>query len=174
MYWLLLSSFPYKSIPFHGCNISNIRCWTRAHAGDKARVDTSRRVLMWLSFHSGSLYFLLKVVVQVGQCSWDWPRYQGSFAVPVSRRGKGTVLLARVRYREKSPAPKVTGRGQGSGWGRASHGEVDDISERKVELLLMQHTVLTSKIIMADYVHHMHYGQKKIKRDFTILWTHLK
>ena len=83
-------------------------------------------------------------------------------------------MLARVRYREKSPAPKVTGRGQGSGWGRASHGEVDDISERKVELLLMQHTVLTSKIIMADYVHHMHYGQKKIKRDFTIPWTHLK
>lgn len=66
------------------------------------------------------------------------------------------VLLARVRYREKSPAPKVTGGGQGSGWGRASHGEVDDISERKE---MMSRTVVNAtccldfkNYIMANYV----------------------
>ena len=41
------------------------------------------------------------------------------------------VLLTRVRYREKSPAPKVTGGRQGSGSRRASHGKVDHISGRK-------------------------------------------
>ena len=70
-------------------------------------------------------------------------------------------MLARVRYREKSPAPKVTGGGQGSGGRRASHGEVDDISERKE---MTSRTVATccldfKKIIMANYVYHMHYGQ---------------
>ena len=143
---VLVGTCPQKYILFHGCNISNIGCWTGAHAGDKAWVDTSGRVMMWLSFHGGSLYCLFKIVVEVGQSSGDWSRYQGSLAVPASWWGEGTVLLTRVRYREKSPAPKVTGGCQGSGSRRASHGKVDHISGRKEntsELLLTQHAVLT-------------------------------
>ena len=156
---------PQKYVLFHGCNISNIGCWTRAHAGDKARVDTSGRVMMWLSFHGGSLFCLLKVVVEVGQCSGDWSRYQGSLAFPVTWWGERTVLLARVRYREKSPAPKVTGGSQGSGSRRASHGEVDHISGRKE----MTSTAVINTTCCLDLVH----GLKKTHTGISLHCKHI-
>ena len=59
----------------------------------------------------------LYIVIKVGQGSGDRPRYKSSPAAGVSGHRKGLILLSGISYREKSPAGKVTGRGQSSGGG---------------------------------------------------------